>query len=240
MSKGQKPLACASVLGLVLAGSVEGVGASMITLAPSGATVVDFSQFNGPALLTAGPVQVGKLVGEDIVYTANQSSSLIGNSFYGLATNGFWNSDRIGFTGVNNDTDDPPGPNAITFSFNSGPVNSVGGFMNYAPGLQGVARIEALGTGGTLLESYVLNIVAPISTPDATNAGAFRGIFRTKEDIVAFRYSGAAAVLDDLTFTRQQVPAIPEPATFFLVGTGVGGLAYRARLRRKDTHVCSV
>jgi hypothetical protein len=147
MTKSQKPLACAGVLAVVLAASVETVQASIITLAPSGATVVDFSQFDGPSLLTAGPVQVGGLVAEDIVYSANQSSSLIGNGTYALATNGFWNSGRNGYTGVNNDTDVPPGPNAITFTFNSGPVNSVGGFMNYAPGLQGVALIEAVGIG---------------------------------------------------------------------------------------------
>jgi hypothetical protein len=212
----------AAVMVTSLAISIGRAEANLITLAPVGATVVDFSQFGGAFVLTAGPVQVGDLVGEDVIYTANQNSSVIGNSTYGLDTNGFWNSGRNGYTGVNNQVEAAE-PNAITFTFDAGPIMAVGGFMNYAPGIQGVVLIEALGSSGVVLESYVLNSDAPIITPDpanaAKNAGAFRGIARPTNDIQAFRYSGAAAVLDDLTFVR-----VPEPSTLLLVVLSVAGI----------------
>ena len=98
----------------------------------------------------------------------------------------------------------------MTFTFNDGPVEAVGGFMNYCPNCGSMSRppfpddvfIEALGATGEVLEVYNLADLAPISTPGAVDDGAFRGISRDTNDIFAFRISGLLSVIDDLAFSR--------------------------------------
>ena len=110
---------------LALSGAAH---AALITSSPGGTTVVDFSQFDGAFDFTAGPVQVGDLVGEDIVWSSTSSNSVIGNGAYGLGDNGSWDSGRNGYVGLNNTF--APG-DYIQFDFNDGPVSVVGGFVNY-------------------------------------------------------------------------------------------------------------
>lgn len=199
---------------------------------PTPRKVVDFSQFSGPFVFTSGPVPIGGNVQENIVFTSTSPFSLLGDGSqfvrYDLDPNGSWGPGRRGFAGL----DAQQG--TMTFTFNSGPVSAVGGFLNYSPDPQTDVIISALDSSGNVLASYDLSQLAPISTPGALDAGAFRGISLPTTSITAFQISNAFAVLDDLTFSRTPTP-VPEPSAFVLfascVGVGSGFLRRRATKR---------
>jgi hypothetical protein len=213
-------------------GSAVAARAELITLNPGG-TAVDFSQFSGfIPTYTSGPVQIGGLVGEDITWSTTNATSQIGDGLdpYGFLTNGFWDSGRNGFTGLNDST------GTMTFRFNSGPVSTVAGFINYAPGSGPNVFISALDVNGNVLESYDVISLAPIITPGMFNAndGAYRGISRATADIYAFTVSNQFVALDDLMFSRQVTEPVPEPTAMLLLGTGIAGMAAAVRRGRKS------
>lgn len=197
------------------------VNATLITVAPAGSTVVDFSQFPSFASIGSG-IEVGSLVGESITLSSTSGFSGISYNGYGLGSNGGWSSaGRNGYVGLNSSS------GHMDFIFNDGPVQSVGGFVNYAPG-NGNPLIEALDNLGQVIESWNLNSHAPINTPSNSNElGAFRGISRLTNDIFGLRMSNAYVVLDDLTFSR--VSSLPEPGTLVLIGIGLLGLGFNRR-----------
>lgn len=201
---------------LCLAGATT-TEASLITTAPSG-TVIDFSQFSG-WLWGAGPTQVGTLVGDDVVFTSTTTSSVIGDGGYGFLSNGSW-SGKSG-AGLNTST------GTMTFTFNTAMVSSVGGFLNYVPdaGYGGDVFISVYDSLSTLLESYNISALAPISTPGGVNAGAFRGISRSTADISYFTLSNAYVMIDDLTYSSTGGPTpTPEPSTLLLLSGGIMAL----------------
>jgi len=231
MSQPFRLLSAASLALLGLACGSEVSRAGLVTSSaaiPPPQTVIDFSQFSGGFTFTAGPVQIGGLVGQDVTWETTTADSVIGDGTYGLADNGFWTAGRDGYTGVNTSTD------SMIYRFNDGPVAGVGGFVNYAPGT-GTPVIAALGAGDAVLESFNLEAVAPISTPAGTDAGAFRGIVRANADIFALRVTGAFIVLDDLTFSET---AIPEPSSAILAGLGLVGAAAFGWTRRRSSRAC--
>lgn len=189
---------------------------------PSPPTVIDFSDYAGPSVPTDGPAQVGNLVGVDVTFTSNNpDGSFLGSGPFGLGDNGSWDSSvtlaGIDFDATLNDL------YTMTFTFNSGPVSAVGGFMNYAvapPLIFGDVIIAALAADSSVLEQWDITQLAPISTPNGLNDGAFRGIVRPTADIFGFSVSNSAAVLTNLTFSSAEVPApsgVPEPSTMVLM-----------------------
>jgi hypothetical protein len=214
---------CVAALFLLACVTARAAPITSAAALPSPVTVIDFNQFT-TRVNGMGPVQVGGAVGEDVVFTSTSASAFVGiTSGYGLGGNGSWVPSRGPFVGSNAATVNQ------TFTFNSMPVSGVGGFLNYSPGNGPDVIISALGASGVVLESYDLNLLAPISTLGQTNAGAFRGILRPAADIVAFRVSNSFVVLDDLTFTQP----IPEPGSLTLLGFGVLGMLGYAWRRRE-------
>jgi len=221
----------ATITALLSVGFGSAVQADLVTSAgdiPS-ATVIDFSEFGGSFLFTSGPVQIGNPVALDIEWFSTNSNAVIGNGGYGLGDNGGWDSGRNGYTGLNTDS------GSMTFQFNDGPVAGVGGFMNYAVPNFGTPTIEVLDQGGAVLESYDILALAPISTPNGTNEGAFRGIVRPQADIYALRLLNGYDVLDDLTFSagpREPVVPVPTLSTWALMLlAGLLGIAAFTRRR---------
>jgi hypothetical protein len=226
------------LLFLLLAGPTQ---AGLITSAGSitSPTVVDFSQFT-TTIFGPGPTQVGGLVGDNIVYASSNSSTnggaIVGPlGHYGLGSNGFWNGAKTGTSPMSGITGLNSGTGTIVFNFNSGPVSQVGGFINYSPGSGPDVFITALGAGDTVLESYDVNLMAPISTPGATSAGAFLGISRPSADIEALQLSNSFVALDNLTFNEQPstTPAVPEPMSLGLCAAALATLQTYCLVRHK-------
>lgn len=188
--------------------------AALITLAPAGGTTtvlttISGSWSSGPSVVAGGFTVTGS---PDVWY---------GDTSYGFYLNGTW--DGLAWVGGVC----PDGGCTATFDL-GGSFAAVGGFMNYAAS-SGPATITALAADGvTILETYDLTAVAPISTPSLVNEGAFRGIARGAADIAYLRTFGAYLVLHSITLSSSA--AVPEPATFFLAGLALCALAaWRAR-----------
>jgi hypothetical protein len=213
----------------VAAGPAQAILVTNASAFPISDHFIDFNQFSGSFVSTSGPVEVGS-PGNSVSLTAN-GQAVLGAANFGLGLNGSWNSSKTGFVGLDAQN------GSITFTFNDGPVSSIGSFLNYSNNVvsQG-ALIEALASDGSVIEAYDLRTNAPISTPDAINQGAFRGIARSTADIAAFRISNAYVVADDLRFSRSNVSAsaAPEPGTLALAAFGVLPLGIVLRRRRQQ------
>jgi hypothetical protein len=186
--------------------------------------VIDLQQFAGTGyFFTDGPQQVGPP--GDVLFTAtNPDLSVLGDGSYDLGVNGSWGSPityaAIDFDLLGGD------PYSMTFTFDT-LMDGVAALMNYRAPTQseindGISYsdvlIEALDSSNGVLESYDITESAPISTPGALNAGAYRGIVRGAADIQAFRVSNAGAILTNLSFSSPEFPGItpaPEPSTVF-------------------------
>lgn len=171
----------------------------------------DFSNFSGDFDNTGKPVTLAS----GASWTSDYSGAVIGNEFYQLLGNGYWDSERNGFTGLG------AASGSMTFSFIND-VNYVGGFMNYySSSPTNDITIKAFNSKEEELESYTITF----STPDGINDGVFRGISRDTFDIASFQVSNSYVVLDDLTFNA----AVPVPAALWLFGSGLLGLVAVAR-----------
>lgn len=186
------------------------LSAALVTTAfPSPTATADFSQFTGGGEVngSSGPVNIGTFAGNTITWTATNNDGYLYNSSWGISTNGSWDSGRNGFSGLNASV------GSTTFTF-SAPVASVGAFINYSPAdAPNTMTIAALDQLGNVIESHNIPTEAPITTPAATNAGAFRGITRPTAEIWGFRLTNQYLVTDDLAFVATATaPAAEVPA----------------------------
>lgn len=197
---------------LLFVGSAQ---AGLITSNPGTGVTTTFTQTGSTN--ASGPVML-----DGFTITGDPQFSY-GDSLYGIggsAGNGRWTD--FSWIGTGN--------GLSTFTIDLGGLYGlVGGFMNYMPNSGGNnATIEALAADMSLLESYDLTALAPISTPGADNDGAFRGIDRAEEDIAFLRLGGDLILIHDLTLGDSQAQ-VSAPGTLALFGLGLFGFAWLRR-----------
>ena len=143
-----------------------------------------------------------------------------GNANYNIGSNGQWNQSWIATNSIG----------SITFNL-GGAYSFVGGLMNYGDYGGPDPTVTALGTdGATVIGTYDLVTMAPISTPGAINGEAFRGIESSSANIGYFRLSGDFILAHSIEVGGTASP-VPEPSSLLLITSGLLGAA--GAVRRK-------
>jgi PEP-CTERM motif len=235
-----KPLALGTValLGTLVIGVAITTGsahASVVTSIPDG-TLYPFPTPGFPNNLGGGPQTITPGITWSSTNTAQPSTgSVFGyTSQYGFGTNGPWDGNPP-LIGLNSYT------GTMTIALAS-PVSAIGGFMNYAPGLDlfgnplppftaaTTATIGVYDIAQTLIESYTLTFLTGCKGPLAAHGcGQFLGFSEPTPVISYFTLSDSFIGLTNLTV---QTAAIPEPSTLSLIGLGLLGLGAMRRRRR--------
>ena len=213
------------VVTIAVALSVQGLPALAAVALTSDETgyagpALDLSAYsNGSYNFTFGPVSLPG----GITFTAapggggnSGKGSVIGQGSYGLNTNGLFGGDAT-YIGVDS------GTGFATLTFDD-PLSSFGGYWNYAPGEGDSPFIAAYDAMNTLLGSFDLAALAPISTPGGFNAFMFRGIESDRADIKSIRFGGSYILLAGTPDGSTPQP-IPLPATGAMALAGLAALA---------------
>lgn len=181
-------------------------------------TVLDLTGYTGDFTFLSLPITLADGTQVTPVGTAGQGGSVIGSGFYGFANNGYAQATPLvgtnWFDGY------------IELQFSS-LISSFGGFWNYATPVEGPTPfIAAFDSAGTELGSFDLEAVAPISTPGAVDAFAFRSIFSDLPEIASVRFGGSFLAY------APSIAAVPVPAALPLMMASLGLLGFVARRRR--------
>lgn len=197
-------------------------GASVVTSLPGG-TVVPMPAINyfGP-----GPQTFGPGITWSSTNAANQGGSVFGyNGSYGFGANGGWTGALGPMAGVNDSFDVYGVSDTMTFALAT-PTNAIGGFLNYLPGDSTPTTIAVYDAGMNLIESFNLTFL----TGGGNDTGQFYGFLESTPDISFFTLTDNYVAITTLTIGGG-APAVPEPSSILLFGTGLLGAA--GALRRK-------
>ena len=142
--------------------------------------------------------------------------SVIGQGSYGLGANGSFGGAAT-YIGVDSGT----GFDTLTFAH---AVSSFGAYFNYAPGFGDDPTISTF-DGSTLLATFDLATLAPISTPGGFNEFSFRGITDTSADITSVEFGGSYLLLAGSP-SGGIAGGVPEPSTWAMMVIGFAGLGF--------------
>ena len=211
-----KTVLAAGIAVAIAGGSVADAATLLTSSAGFAGQTLNLYGHTGPYEFTGGPVTLAG----GIIYTSTAEGSVIGTGGYGLSDNGYAVATPI--VGTNSETD------TVTFTFAT-PVSAFGGRFNYAVsngaafGLNPV--IAAYDASNTLIASYDLLSLATISTPDAIDAFAFRGIDGGGTGIASFTLTGTYLVI---------AGGVPEPMSWVLMLGGFAAVGTAARRRERS------
>ena len=190
------------------------------------------------ALASASPILGGPtgLVSPDFVITfdelGNLQSQVITNQFttFGVTVTGAWwdnanlgQAGSTGFAGGDLVTGTVGGQlSATTIVLSFGSLVTGAAFAAVDQGGSFTVSSFVGGTGGTLVETF--------NTAIPTNPGiGFLGFQNSLFDTISITPAGSSL----LSIDTLQVAAVPEPATLLLLGTGLGAVAARRRLKKR-------
>jgi hypothetical protein len=222
----------AQAVGVLLTSEVGYTGPALDLGAASANGQYNFTL--GPVFLANGITFSSNVIGSVSRNTAVQGeASVLGQGKYDLGDNGYFDLPAV-YAGL----DGPKG--YMTFSF-ANAVQSFGAFVNYAPGY-GVNPLPGVDpgdnptistyNGNTLLSSFDLSALAPISSPGQLNHFEFRGISEATASITSFRLGGSYILATGTANGSLNIPVTEVPEPFTIVGTLVGGSA-ALRMRKK-------
>ncbi len=195
------------------------LSAGLITSAPVGGATTTFP---GGDFCSAA-ASTGTVAGFSLTSTGSACYNY--SEGFGFGSNGFWDISIVG---------DDSGVTKITIDL-EGLYSSVGGFMNYAPGMGSPVIAVLAADGTTVLESFDLSVSAPItSSSSAVDYGEFRGISLAASDIRYFQLSGSYIGMHDITLSGGS--AIPEPTTILLAGLALAAICSVRRRRNRQTN----
>lgn len=224
----------AVVTPLFLGSATAAFSAPTLVTDPTGYSgpTLDLSAYaNGSYNFTFGPLALPG----GITFTGNPGGggnsglgSVVGQGGYGLTSNGSFGGNAT-YIGVDSGT----GYDTLTFA---APISQFGGYWNYSPLSPGDApTISAYDSSNNLLASFDLSVLAPIVTPGGFNQFEFRGIFDTVAEISSIRFGGQYLLLAGTADGSTPPTATPVPAALPLFVSGLAGLGWLARRKRKQS-----